>query len=441
MTPRGSGATGLKSRLAAALLPLLLLACGSLDRVESCRSTEIPDEEDLAGCIVDGDDRPVAGVEVVAVRKGALAKASARDSSLPDTCRALTDRLGLYRCGSLAEGTYVVTAEDEANKRSILSKLLKVEGRLVRLVTDTLRPNGELEVTVISGVDGQPMDRVECDLAGRPYIGKTNAEGRLEMSVPSGTYTLYCELGRGAASFEPVRIDGIHIKLGEVLKVPVTMHSVHESKPRPPGPITVFPTYDKVTGVVRLTWPRVPYVDNIVYVIYRVDPTLPNTIYEIHTTTDTVHTHVVYWPASERGPVDARPKHITYKINTAYANDLNALSHDAVRITVPVTPPLFLGPSVSLRLADTSRAYAVGDTARLIGTFRNAFRANKSLAWTLAGTGAELRPPRALSDSAGVDTLAYPCAQAGDFRIKFAVTDSGNVWAADFLDLKVKASP
>lgn len=440
MSLKGSGPTGFLSRLAASLLPLLLLACGSLERVESCRSTEIPDEEDLAGCIVDGDDRPVAGVEVVAVRKGALAKGSARDSSAPEACHAVTDRLGLYRCGALAEGTYVVTAVDEENKRSIHSKEFKVEGRLIRLVTDTLVPNGILEVKVIDGVYGNPMARVQCDLAGKPYVAFTDDEGRIEMSVPSGTYTLYCEFGESGTSFEPVKIEGVGIRSGEVRRMPITLHSSFESKPRPPRPDTVLWHYDRVTGVVRLNWPKVP-LKNIVYVIYRVDPTLSTTIYEISTTTDTVHNHVVYWPASERGPVEARSKYITYNISTAYRNDLNAISHDAFQLTVPVSPPVFLGPTVSLRLADSSRAYAVGDTARLIGTFSNAFRANKSLAWNLAGSGTALRPPQDLADSSGADTLSFPCTQAGEFRFKLTVTDSGNVWAADFLDLKVKPAP
>lgn len=417
-------------------LPFLLASCVSLEPVKSC-STEIPDPtEDIAGCLVDLDDNPLAGITVyLTPASDAAAKeaASADPISEGPIDTVITSKMGRYSFSGLEDGFYFVTVNDSDRA---LVEVRQAENSFTQrsLKVDTLKTAGALEVTVFSAIDKQPIELVNCDIPGKPILARTDENGKVELQLPPGkSYDLRCVIGDG---FEVVKKSGIAIQSGVVHRDTFYMSSKHGSKSRPPSPASASARYDSITGIVHLTWSKVNY-PGFKYWIYRVDPTLQN-LYAENTTTDTQYADVVYWPPSETGPVIAKSKWLVYNIGTVLTSSSYTLSLDPVQLRVEVTPPVFLGPSVSLSFPGGKGGCTVGDTARLAGAFSNRYRSNRSLAWTDAISGDTLQAAREYRDSAGTDTLVYPCRAPRSLRVRFTVIDESGLSASAFLPFEVK---
>jgi hypothetical protein len=94
----------------------------------------------------------------------------------------------------------------------------------------------------------------------------------------------------------------------------------------------------------------------------------------------------------------------------------------SAHIRIETKRPLAYGARVSLELLGPDTSYQVGDTARIVASWRNMVRSNESLLWRLKGRADTLAFKAAISPT-GMDTLAFPCAEKGVFEISATVKD------------------
>lgn len=448
--PQGFRASVLPAWLGALAALWLFAACttnnGHGGGPDTCGTDQPDPDEDLIGCLVDEDDNPIAGVTVratrvkisAAKRSEAMSSAEAADSVFESS---VSDARGKYAFEDLDTGLYVLRAVDSAG-RSLPPTLKQVQGKADDPDTYVLVRTGTIRGTVKDSVTGEPLDRMKCDIPGLPYGVETDSGGHFTLLVPMGQYALRC----GEYPYRVSQIDGLKVLPGLETEADFHLMLKTEVEVRPPPPSSVTIRYDKVTGIVHLSWPKVTFKKPVHYWLRRIDPTAlgpdsdPKAPYFTQwTTADTFWADVVYWPKAESNGTKAKvPKVLTYNIGATLATEY-AYSKTWVEDTVTATPPMFLGPAVSVKAVDTSSVYTAGDTAILVGEYHNPFRVNKKLSWVMEGTGIELQG-KTLSGKDGVDTLVYPCiVPSASLRITLRVTDEFGEVGSDGYGFQVKA--
>lgn len=438
-SPSGSLPWGSFGALAALAL---LAACA--DTPYHCGTDQPDPDEDVVGCIVDEGDEPVAGVMVYVTRTEPLVAKAGYDRSVavprPDDS-VVSDKWGRYVFNALEPGYYIIEATDTLGRR-LSPDTVQVKKEPLRYVYDNVLYRTGIISGWVEDVNGVGLNYIKCDVPGKPFTVHTDT-GRFELALPPGLYDLRC----GDPSYVLTRVDGIKVESGMTREVTFILLKTEDVEQKPPQPDTAFHSYDDITAIVNLWWPRVKYHKAIIYTIQRIDPTAvdPKTGGQLSvqwSTPDTFATDVIFWAKGETNGPQGKRKPVTYNIRTSLATEY-VFSKEPFKLTITVSPPLFLGPSVRVIPRDTGLVYAVGDTVWLVGEFHNAFRVNRKTAWTLEGTGTELKPVRETPDRDGTDTLAYPCtapsAPSDQIRIRFSVTDESGAVGSDTYRFQIKA--
>lgn len=407
--------------------PLPKPACG----------TEVPDPTEMVvGCLVDEDGVPVPRIRV---RAGTLEHGGILGKDVLQLVdSATTDSTGRFSLRKLGSGQYYITAEDGSRRHMPTRTVIRQAGdTATKLGMNTLFRNGLLQGTLLDERDGSPLSNVVCRVEGQLYATATLENGRFALYLPSGRVPFLCGVGR--RDLIPTRAEPL-VVAGDTIDI--TLSIGFQDEPRPPGPTSLALRYDAATGIIHLTWPPVtPQLGGVVYVLRRTDLSIGSHAFTTFTTKDTLHSDVIPWPKDEDGVVRTRPKDILYNLSTAFPNKVTTLSATMVSSQITVAPPRFLGPEVAVRLLGDKTVFAVGDTALVVGTWRNPYRENRKLAWTLESDGTALKPVLDLPDTAGTDTLAYPCTTAGRFGLRFRVADQSGAAASALQIIEIEPDP
>lgn len=443
MKGRGNRAEIIRAGIAvpALLVQLLILGCGTTGPDGLCKGTEVADpDEVLAGCLVDEKGEPAVGIVVLATRtveQAAKTGATNRRAQAADTSYSVeTDRRGRFSFKNLEKGaSYYITAQDTVKKSSLAPKLLHIDKAFSFLGLDTLFRTGRIKGKVLSAYLEIWGTRATCDVPGQPYMVKTDDDHEFFLEVPPGRYEVICEADQHMGA----RVEDIVVTPGQETAVTVSMFTIEAAQTFPPPPDRVSAVYDTALGIIHLSWSQVRFSERLLYYVRRIDPN-NNSAYKMFSTSDTFFSDVIYPPMADTSAAAREPKTVIYNILT-YKFGTNILSKSMARIDVPnVRPPLLVGPILDLKALGGATEFFVGDTAALVGTYRNPRRLNKRLVWILEETGAELKT-RSLADTAGADTLRHAWTTAGKAGIRLTVVDEAGATASAALPFLIKPIP
>lgn len=403
--------------------------------------TEVPDPTELVyGCLVDEDGLPVPGFSVQAGTPVPGHYPGVDSGAIRMVDSSTTDSLGRFSFRKLETGRFYISAQ-EGSLRSMRTRLVERhpgDTAKTRLGKNTLFRNGLIQGILRAEQDGSPLPFVVCEVVDRPYAAKSGEDGRFNLFLPPGRATLECGANRGDMNAARAIFEAV---AGETDTLTLSLSLKDDDDVRPQAPAGLSYRYDAATGIVHLSWPAVASAPGgILYVIKRTDLTVGQHAYTTFFTSDTFHADVIPWPRDEDGVVRAEPKTILYNVGTSFSNKIT-YSRTTVDTLVAVDPPLFLGPEVEVKILGDTSVFTVGDTARLVGTWRNRYRGNRHLAWTLDADGSPLKPRREPIETAGADTLAYVCAAPGNRGIRFKVTDLSGAAVSLLQVIEIKPAP
>lgn len=411
---------------------LLILGCGPggpglPDEGGRC-GTEVPDPTEMVvGCLVDESDRPAPGIIVHAAYVKPLAKEGTVQPADTVVHADTTDSQGRFSFNRLKESTYIISAQDDTLRSMPSHKVMPRFGVRTELGKNTLYRNGFAEILLQDRTSGQPLPSVFCGEKDMLFAAQSGVDGRFNLVLPPGDYTLACATDHTALV---ASLDSFGVSSAETTTVTISLVRRDEVEARPLPPKSVTARYDQVTGIVHLSWPRITNPSGgILYFVKRTDLSIGSHAYSTFFTSDTFHSDVIPWPKDEDGVVRTKPKAINYNVGASFLNRIT-LSRTTVDTLITVHPPLFLGPEVEVNLLGDKTTFLVGDTARLVGSWRNPYRENLRFAWTMDSDGSGLKPMGNLPGAAGSDTLAYPCTSPGRFGIRFKVTDQSGAAAS-----------
>jgi hypothetical protein len=420
--------------LAICAAALLLAGCRTIDPgSDAVCGTEVPDPTEMVvGCLVDEGGRPVPGFRVLA---GTLdPNGRPGQNAIEPVDSTTTDPTGRFSFRNLDLGNFLIYANEDSSRQMPIRKVMRKAGdATARLGIDTLYRNGLLQGTLLSE-DGAPLSSVACVVEGERFSTMSLGDGHFTMYLPSGHVSLLCGVDR--SDLAPTRAE-TRVVAGDTTLLTLVIPTVEE--PRPPGPVSLSLRYDDLTGIVHLSWPPVP--GGVVYVLRRTDLSLGSHAYSTFFLPETSHSDVIPWIKDGDGVVRTTDKTILYNLSTAYPNKVSTLSPTMIDTVITVRPPRFLGPEVSVKLLGDKAAFLVGDTARVVGTWRNPYRKNQGLAWTLESDGTALKAVRETPDTAGTDTLVYPLTAAGKIGIRFRVVDVSGAASSALQLLEIESDP
>ncbi|MDB5047592.1 MAG: hypothetical protein JWO30_663 [Fibrobacteres bacterium] len=429
--------------LAAFLAFVLLLSgqgCGT--RVAG---TEVQDPYELAGRVQLENGDPAGGAVVIAAYAAndgnASGKIQAVHSVHADTRfdTVFADANGRYHFDSLpGEGPFDFTFEEafasEGDKKlSRLPGIFRTKQAITTLRPVRLKPPVLLIGKVMEESSGELLDSARCEVAGTPYRSISD-HGIFHFSLAdtsspgaTGFYSITCSL-------EPYTPGSVFTEVtsnaNKLVQVYLNQGATEVVQP---APANVDASYDAATGVVTLSWPKTDFSQFYVYGIRRVDLVAaggPTVFY----TNDTLYRDVVYTEQSDTVSV----KHLRYTVY-CLKKDLNFATASPATI-LTATRPTSHGADISLGFSDAQNPFKVGDTAKVVGTFRNVFRDNKSLHWKIKGATDTLRQADLVGTS-GADTLAFPCTEPGKIEIGLSVTDMAGIVTTLYKSLEVIAAP
>lgn len=433
--------------LASGLLAALLLqGCGLGNDGRVC-GTEIADpDETIAGCLIDNKGGPAVGVRVRLSRENPQPSVQTPANAAQPSGEAgsalvggtETDRRGRFAFHDVPAGRYTLQFLDSSGR--------PVADNLAATVQDAFTSAGIhqiFRVATISGVvlgaeSGAPIVDADCYVPGKPYSAMTDDAGRFELHVlPEKTGNVY-SVRCSRPQMETATLEGVQVEPGGEAEVEFRLRLEYVLEPRPPAPIGLKAVYDSVKGVVRLSWNRVFYSEPVVYYVKRFDP-LNIAAFKVFTTPDTFYNDYIFPPEPDPSGT-GKPIDLIFNVKTSLLNSNTLSVNHAYAEVKGVKPPPYTGPEVLLSAVDRKDEYAVGDTVRLAGEYRNPKRPNRRLYWSVDGIEGELMG-RALSDSAGTDTLAYRLDTPGTTRIRFTVIDQAGLSASAWIPLPVVERP
>jgi len=114
----------------------------------------------IAGRVVDGDNKPVAGASVMAATAGPSERTTIVNGMITSGVQGITNSNGAYELKGLSPGTYRMTALDRGRPLRMRGKAVEVKlaaaekKTSVDLAVD--RPNGVIK-GVVTGPDGKPL--------------------------------------------------------------------------------------------------------------------------------------------------------------------------------------------------------------------------------------------------------------------------------------------
>lgn len=380
-----------------------------------CNSgTEVTDPYELAGRVTQENGQPAAGAKVIVLSEkvsvNMKVSAAASDVVEEQFDTVYTEKNGEYHFVSLPQGRHFLTVEEdtsEAANRWWTDGVYTHPGQTSQ-VSGKLKPPGELLLTVQDEADGSLLQNSSCEVKGTPYNTAT-ATGVLHFFLPEGVHQVVCHHDGSADRSIYVEIASrtvkdFRINLGQG-EAPVAQ----------PFPDSVAAAYDSVTGVVTLTWSQKMPAPYVVYGIRRVDETLGGPAQQF-LSADTV------WRDNPYAATDTMPqKVLRYSIYCLKKDLLYKTPTPPIRViaTRPVTAH---GPDLGMRFLGGDSVFKVGDTARVVASFRNPFRNNARLQWWIKDSVDSLRQVD-VTGSQGEDTLAFPCLAPGNPEIGITVID------------------
>jgi hypothetical protein len=403
-----------------------------------CAGTEVPDPDELAGTLVDKDNAPAPGYLVKAVRIRKPAGSASGDDTAAYADSTVSDSLGRYAFKELPRGLYTIHVLDSEGRQVSNSLEILWDGGFLDGQILIIYGAGRIMGRVVDHKSRLPLQDVSCYAPGEDHSSTTDDSGMftLEWVVLKAPRTV--KVRCAASSHETAEMAGIEVVPGRDTSITFELRAKYEVEPRPPEPTGLKAVYDSVKGVVRLSWKRVFHSEPIEYSVKRFDP-LNISASKVFTTPDTFYNDYVFPPEPDSsGP--GKPIDLIYNVKTLlYKSNTLSLNHAYAEVK-GVKPPPYSGPEVTLSVVNGKAEYAVGDTVRLAGGFRNSKRPNRRLFWSVDGIDGELMG-RALSDSAGTDTLAYRLDSPGTTRIRFTVVDQAGLSASAWTPLPVVENP
>ncbi|HKP98003.1 MAG TPA: carboxypeptidase-like regulatory domain-containing protein [Fibrobacteria bacterium] len=416
--------------------------------VLGCSSgTEVQDPYELAGRVVHENGEPAVNVTVVAMSNSpgsAKTSASPLETGEADSKTVLTDSKGEFKFDSLPRGiSFDLIFEDTSAPLEVRESWRRFgirppKGSVLTLKPVKLRPPGEVFGTVIDYADKTNIDSARCQVDGTPYstftklgvfhfnLGGGEREG--DTGQTGVLYEITCEKSPYSSGTIFVEVNPSQSK-----QVQISL-DMGEGEIQQPVPATVAAGYDPATGVVTLTWNRVAYAQHVLYGIRRGDSVLVGPT-EQFTSIDTVFRDVVYYGQTDT----VSRKVLKYTVHSLRKDLIYRTGTPALR--VEATRPTSHGADLALRFPDRGNPSQVGDTALLIGSYRNVFRNNKSLQWMSKDPQDSLLRKVDLTGRSGEDTLVFPCTGEGKFEIGFQVTDSAGITTSLFKTLEIKPAP
>jgi hypothetical protein len=182
-----------------------------------------------------------------------------------------------------------------------------------------------------------------------------------------------------------------------------------------PQPTHLIADYDSNTGVASLHWDPVKGVP--IYGVRRIEPATGDTR-QPYFMADSDFTEAAYLP---RDSVQQRL--FVYQVFGVKRTDrlpVNVGPMDTVR----AVRPILFGPRIdSLALISADSGYHMGDTVRIVASWRNAMRGNDTLYWRVKGHP-EIQAGRAHPPERGKDTLSFVLTSAGGLEIGITLVDA-----------------
>jgi hypothetical protein len=407
-------------------LPFLFAAC-LFNSKDSGKDSGSRVKTGLYGRLVDVHGVPVASAKVKATSsKLVLGK---WDSAPLESDSTESDGGGFYHFDGLHAGTYNLLADYGNGESVVLIRDIDYDGdnRVREVATDTLRPPGRIQGRVLTHTD---EGGVLCYIPGTSFVAISSDSGGFSLTdIPQGTY-VFSFRKEGLKT-----IGGITLAVvsGKATVVPDRSMEADPAFP-PPAPGGLTAAYDTLTGTVLLRWNSLPVSDLDGYLVFRNNLSSPDPLRLGGLVKDTFYVDTLY-----RGPLDEGSLNVAYRLK---AQDLEANQSLVYSKPVEVSAP---SPSkvrtfIGLTIAGGATV-SIGDTIRVLATYGNATRANRTLSWFVDGMDNEVRSKED-SSLAGTDTLQFAASSPGQHVVHFSALDAGgSVWRGNISVSVVRDPP
>ena len=399
--------------------------------LSGCTGTEVQDPyEIVAGKVISEDGAAAVGVRVMLVREGflvlgksgATATPAGKDSLFPTQFSDITDHKGIFKFDSIPIGSYVLRAIDSVSTKVATDTIKVNKSTKYSFYNLPLKHLGTVVGIVSDVADGKPLQGAICTVESSRLSDTTEAHGIFNFSLPEGMYGIDC--WKEGYWSDPRQNLFVVSDSNPTVLIGLTNRVKEE---RIPVPSAVSISKDPVTGEVRVAWTRPASLEHFRYSIRRIDIDNPTVIklFEVGES-DTDFYDIPFGGA----PVSLFRKGLSYAVACVKRDGKKS----EYTKSLPNVETVTRGAELNLRFADAVMAFAVGDTARLIGEFSGGIFPASRFNWTLGDAQDSLRLVDSLrvlpgSDlAAGRDTLVYPCTALGSVGIRLTIRDkSGGI--------------
>lgn len=405
---------------------LLLYGCS--------KGTETEDPWELAGYVEHKDGEIAVGARVTAVRNDAARlKSVSRNAAqvANDPVDAVeTDADGRFKFDSLPEGSYTLFFDYFDGVDSSRIQAHRIDGVYAHpgfsksLDTTRLQTAAILTARAYNMVDSTDVEGAECRIDNTPYRATTVEFGLFLLYALPGTYKVRCEKGILLSQPYEVKLDSGRVASE---RIPMTEGGLAVTIPVPTNVTAIL---DSSTGIVRVSWSKPVTNELIKYRIRRLEIDKTNLLVGWESVTDTIQ----YDPVFAGEPDTVTSKLVQYNV----ASKRGAMYSDAVS-----SKPTWMvrGPSAKVGFLDTAQtSCVVGDTAKLLGTYKSRLNHNARVLWTMRSTLDTLQDTQ-VDNRQGSDTLSFPCLAPGNPSLEFRVKDETGITSITLFKFGIVSPP
>jgi hypothetical protein len=394
--------------------------------------TEVEDPYQLAGCVEKDDGDAGVDVRVSAIPNNrGMAKhgsSGAEGGGNMPAAVEFTDKNGQYKFKGLEKGEYTLyfeyldTANDDVQADRLDGAYVLARG-VNSLGSSRLKPASTLIVEPRISTDTGAVVGAKCHIERTPYSGITEESGLLIFYALPGTYHVLCEKGTLKSQPYTAKLEG------PITTAPVLMTEGGLAVTIP-LPSNVVANLDTTTGIVRVSWSKPATNELFQYRIRRLELEKIDLLVGWEDFKDTI----LYDPVFAGEPDTVTSKTIQYNVvsnrGAMYSSVVYSNRILAVR-----------GPSAKVGFLDAAQSFCVvGDTAKLLGTYKSRLNHNARVLWTTRSPLDTLQDTR-VDNRQGSDTLSYPCLAPGAPSLEFRVKDETGITSITRFKFEIVPSP